>query len=247
MRPIRPLVLIALLLVASCANDAQTSDGGARPRADGGLQTAGLTASCGGAVFDRLPPDTSAFAPFTSFDELDLSGIGEEAPFFLKEFASSYEWFVTQEGEGWRQLFGQPSKPGRDPPYASLRLEVRDGGWAPVSWGQCRIELDAEEWGNARFVVDPAAPPAPDTDRISVLATEVACAGGQAPEDRNVRAVVLDEDERAVSIVILVEPTRGATTCQGNPAFPFEVELGSPLGEREILDASVYPPEPQWP
>lgn len=194
--------------------DAQTSDGGARPSADGGLQTAGLTASCGGAVFDRLPPDTSAFAPFTSFDKLDLSRIGEEAPFFLREFASSYEWFVTQEGEGWRQVFGQPSRPGVDPPYASLRLEMRDGEWAPVSWGQCRIELDAEGWGNARFVIDPKTPPDPEANRISVLATEVACAGGQAAEDRDVRAVILNEDERAVSIVILVEPTKGATEEQ---------------------------------
>jgi len=246
MRLIRPLVFMMVLLAASCADDPQTSDGGAQLGADGGPQTAGLTATCGGAVFDRLPPDTSAFAPFTSFDELDLSRVGGEAPYF-REFASGYEWFVTQEGEGWRQLFGQPSGPGMDPPYASLRVEMRDGGWAPVGWGQCRIELDAEGWGNARFVVDPATPPDPEADRISVLATEVACAGGQAPEDREVRAVILDEDEHAVSIVILVEPTKGATDCQGNPAFPFEVELGSPLGEREILDASVYPSEPQWP
>jgi hypothetical protein len=62
-----------------------------------------------------------------------------------------------------------------------------------------------------------------------------------------VQAVILEENERAVSIVILVEPTEGATSCQGNPAFPLEVELASPLGDREILDASVSPPEPQWP
>jgi hypothetical protein len=246
MRLIRPLVFLAVLLAASCANEPQTSDGGLQA-ADGGLQTAGLTASCGGAMFDRLPPDTSALAPFTSFDELDLSRVGGEAPFFL-EFASAYEWFVTQEGEGWRQLFGQPSSPGVDPPYASLRIEMSDGEWAPVGWGQCRIELGAEGWGNARFVLDPEAPPDPGTDRISVLATEVECAGGQAPEDRDVRAVILDEDERAVSIVILVEPTEGDTSCQGNPPFPLEVELDSPLGAREILDASVYPPkQQQWP
>ena len=235
-----------VLLAASCADDGQTSDGGAGPGADGGLRAAGLTASCGGAVFDRLPPDTSALAPFTSFDELDLSRVGGEGPYLL-EFALGYEWFVTQEGEDWRQLFGWPTRTDVDPPYASLRMEMLDGRWAPVGWGQCRIELDAEGWGNAGFVTDPGSPPNPDADRISVLATEVACAGGQAPEDREARAVILEEDERTVSIVILVEPTDGATTCQGNPSFPFEIELGSPLGQREILDASVYPPEPQWP
>jgi hypothetical protein len=222
------------------------TDGGARSVADGGPQTEGLTASCGGAVFDQLPPDTSALAPFNSFDELDLSRVGGEAPFF-KEFASNYEWFVTQEGEGWRQLFGQPSGPGGDPPYASLRIEMRSGGWAPVGWGQCRIELDAEGWGDARFVIDPRIPPDPEVNQISVEATEVGCAGGQAPEDSEVQAVILDENERMVSIVILVKRTKGATTCQGNPTFPFEVKLDSPLGDREIFDASVYPPERQWP
>lgn len=246
MRVFRPLVLLIVLLGASCAEEARKSDGTAPPSADGGLQAAALTASCGGTVFDQLPPDTSTMAPFASFDALDLSRIGGEAPFF-REFASGYEWFVTQEGEDWRQLFGQPSRSGMDPPYASLRIEMRDDGWAPLSWGQCRIELDAKGWGNARFVVDPKTPPDPEAEAIAVLATEVACAGGQAPDDREVRAVILNEDEHAVSIVILVEPTNGATDCQGNPAFPFMVELGSPLGEREILDASVYPPTLRWP
>ena len=245
MRLIRALMLVMMLLAPSCARDAQTGDGSARQSAAGELQTAGLTASCGGAVFDRLPPDTSALAPFNSFDELDLSGTGGEASYF-REFVSGYEWFVTQEGKDWRQLFGQPSRSGGDPPYASLRIEMRDDEWAPVGWGQCRIELHADGWGNARFVIDPEAPPNPGADRISILATENACAGGQAPEGREVRSAILDEDERSVSIVILVEPTKGGATCPGNPSFPFEVELGSPLGEREILDASVYPPEPQW-
>ena len=246
MRLMRPLMLAIVLLAASCANEPQTSDGGTQPSADPGPQAASLTASCGGAVFEQLPPDTSTFEPFGSFDELDLSRVGGEAPYLL-EFASGYEWFVTQEGGDWRQLFGQPSRSGVDPPYASMRIEMRDGRWAPVGWGQCRIELEADGWGNARFVVDPKTPSDPTADRISVLATENACADGQAPEDREVRSVILDQDERSVSIAILVEPTKGATTCQGNPAFPFEVKLGSPLGERKIVDASVFPPEPQWP
>ena len=244
MRLIRPLVLVIVLLAASCADAAQTSDAG--PGTDGGPQTAGLTASCGGSVFDRLPPETSAFAPFSSFDELDFSRVGGEAV-FVREFVSGYDWFVTQEGEGWRQLFGRPSRVDGDPPYASMRIEMSDGVWAPVGWGQCRIELDAKGYGNARFVADPDTPPDPQADRISVLATENECASGKAPEDRDVRAVILNEDERAVSIVILVEPKDGFADCQSNPAFPLEVELGSPLGDREILDASVYPPELQWP
>ncbi len=182
--------------------------------------------------------------PFTAFDDLDLSRAGEEAPFFL-EFAQGYDWVVTQEGEDWRQLFGEPVAPGGDPPYASLRIELSDGRWTPVGWGQCRIELEADGWGNARFVVDPKIPPDPDADRVTVMATENACASGMAPAGRDVRAVILDEDEHSVSVVILVEPKGG--DCPSNPAFPFEVQLSTPLGDRRILDASVYPPQRRWP
>ena len=246
MRRTRPLVLVMAVLAVACAEDVQTTNAPVQPNAEGGLQAAGLTASCGGSAFAQLPPDTSALTPFTSFDDLDLSQVGGEGPFF-REFASNYDWVVTEEGDGWRQLFGQPVGHRSDPPYAYLRIEKDDGGWAPVGWGQCRIEVDAEGWGNARFVIDPKARPDPETDQISVLATENACAGGGPPDGRQVKPVILSEDAHTISIVILVEPTQGATTCPGNPAFPVEVQLGSAIGDRDILDASVFPPERQWP
>lgn len=237
------LVLVLLLVATSCAEDASTSEAG-RPRSQGSPGEAGLVTSCGGAVFERLPPDTSSLEPFTSFDELDMSRVGGETPFFLG-FAEGFDWVVSDEGEGWRELFGESTATNADPPYASLRMELRDGRWAPVGWGGCRITLDAEGWGTATFVIDPQTPPDPAADRFTVSATEVACAGGEAPVGRDVRAVILDEDERSVWVVILVEPFGG--DCPGNPVFPFEVTLGSPLGDRRILDASVYPPEPVWP
>lgn len=202
-------------------------------------ESARLIPSCGGAVFDRLPPDTGALTRFDSFDDLDMSRMGGETPYF-QEFVSGYEWFVTQEGGSWRQLFGQ-STSGRG--YAYLRIESQDDLWTPVGWGQCQIELTAEGWGNARFVLDPKHLPDPGATSIRVLATEVACAGGMPPDDREVRAVV-EESEDEISIVILVEPTKGGADCPGNPAFPYEVELSSPIGDRTILDASTYPPNP---
>jgi hypothetical protein len=227
--------LVALmLLTAACAGG--TIGEPAEP---------GLFASCGGARFSELPPDTSSFAPFASWSEVDLANLGGEAPFF-EEFVDRYTWFVTDESASTRVLFGEPTEPGGDPPYAYADLELRDGQWAPRGWGQCRIELEADGWGNARFTLDPAVRPDPRSSTLSVLATEMACAGGEAPHGREVRAIVLDETDEAVSIVILVEPRGG--DCPSNPAFEFQVDLGSPLGDRTILDASVYPPlEREWP
>lgn len=60
--------------------------------------------------------------------------------------------------------------------------------------------------------------------------------------------VVLASDETSVSIVVLVEPVSGAATCESNPSFPIEIDLGEPLGDRTIQDASVDPPlDRPWP
>jgi hypothetical protein len=237
--------LVALLLLAgACAGrDAAPRAGGA----SGEPSEPAVFASCGGVRFPDLPPDTSSFVPFASWSEVNLANLGGEAPFF-EEFVNPYTWFLTHQSASERVLFGEPSGPGTgDPPYAYAALELRDGQWAPTGWGQCRIELEADGWGNARFGLDPALRPDPQSRTVPVLATEVACAGGQTPQGREVRSVVLDETDEMVSIVILVEPPTGGQTCPGNPSFEFQVNLGSPLGDRTILDASVYPAlEREW-
>ena len=185
----------------------------------------------------------STLPVFAAWDDLDLAGTGGE----LLGFVEGYDWFVTEESASARSLFGLPRSPGGRtlPAYASL--ELRDGRWATVGWGDCRIELGADGWGNARFTMDPSSPPDPSATTLTVLASEMNCAGGGPPDDREVRATVVDDSEEAVAIVILVEPVQGAVTCQGDPDFPFEVALPSAIGDREIVDASVYPFEVRWP
>lgn len=237
-------VLVAVTLLAACGHESASVDPVIGPTHEGGAPVAdGLTASCGSARFDELPPDTAGLPSFTSWEQVDLSGLGGEGSFF-----DAYHWYVAGETEEARNLFGRPRhEGGGGAPYAYLSLELREGRWTPVGWGDCRIEVDVDGWGNARFEVDRSDPPDPEATRVSVLATEMGCAGGGPPTGRDVRAVVVDMNDEAVSIVILVEPPEGAATCPGNPSFPFEVELGAPLGDREILDASIYPSEVRWP
>jgi hypothetical protein len=239
------LGLVALLLLAAACSGPDPA-----PRADGAsgaTSEPAVFASCGGVRFPDLPPDTSSFVPFASWSEVDLANLGGEAPFF-QEFVDPYTWFLTDQSASERVLFGEPTEPSAgNPPYVYAALELRDGQWSPTGWGQCRIELEADGWGNARFTLDPAIRPDPQARTVSVLATEVACASGQPPQGRDVRAVVLDETDEVASIVILVEPATGDQTCPGNPSFEFQVDLSSPLGDRTILDASVYPPlEREW-
>ena len=50
------------------------------------------------------------------------------------------------------------------------------------------------------------------------------------------------------TFVVLVEDPQGDQDCPSNPSFPLEVDLGSPLGERTVLDAGVQPAlERPWP
>lgn len=232
------------MLLTACVDGSGPDRGETRTGPGTGLNAEDLYGSCGGVRFDQLPPDASGFTAYRSWSDVDLAPLEGEAPYF-KEFIDGYDWFGAARSQDSWMLFGQPRAAPKDPPYAYASLELRDGSWTPVGWGQCRIELTAEGWGNARFVV--AGSPDPDRERISVRATEMACAGGLPPKDREVQAVVLDQNDEAVSVVILVEPTKGASDCPGNPAFDFEVQLDSPLGQREVLDASVDPPVVAWP
>lgn len=246
MRDLSVLVASIVLLAASCADAAPTSDG-SRSRSTPTVGPDTLVASCDGVDFPSVPPDSSAFAPFEPWSGVDLTDLGSEARYFRK-FVGMFEWFTTQETADSIVLFGDPvGRPRGRNPYASATLEVRQGRWVPVGWGHCGIRLSAPGWGNAEFVVDPSQPPDPTSDRVTVQATEVACAGGEAPADREVRSVVVSEDAESVSVVILVEPSRGATECPGNPPFEFELELDQPLGDRALEDASTYPAEVRWP
>lgn len=150
-------------------------------------------------------------------------------------------------------MFGVPDPAAAEPStgnpfYADATFGRENDRWVPQSWGQCRIEVNSADWGNAAFGLDPDVEPDPASSTISVVAWERACASGRAPEGRGVQAVVMDADEQTVAVVILVEPVHGDAECPGNPSFSFEVDLGEPLGERTVLDASVDPPfERPWP
>ena len=238
------LATAVALAFAACGDtspEAEDEDPGAGD-APGGLQ-----ASCGGVAFDSVPADPSRLEPVGAvWAEVDLTNIGMEADFW-----DLYDWSIATQSDEELGLFGTPIKPTTvegEPQYASARLDREGDRWTPHSWGQCRIELAAPGYGPARFVLDPDHEPDPDATTLAVQATEMSCAGGEAPAGRDVRSVVVAQDDTSVSIVVLVEPPTGNSTCPGNPSFPFEVDLGAPLGDRAVLDAGQQPAIPRpWP
>lgn len=84
--------------------------------------------------------------------------------------------------------------------------------------------------------------PSPDDASIDLLVTERACASGKGAEGR-IELVELNETVEQIHLRIGVRRLRGGQECPGNPPTPFTVELSEPLGDREIVDASVIPPQ----
>lgn len=238
--------MIDRLATALCAVLVAAAGCGTEPTPKAAAQApADLRAACGEVTFDSIPADPAAFPPWDeAVDPIDRTRIEPEGGFF-----DVHDWYVASRTESELSLFGVPHEPlVEDPRFAYAGL-IKDGGtWVLRGWAHCRIEISAPGWGNAAFVLDPAVEPDPATTAISVLTWEKACASGRTPEGRQVRPVVLAADESSVSIVVLVEPVTGGADCPSNPSFPLEIELGSALGDRTVLDAGVQPAhERPWP
>lgn len=97
----------------------------------------------------------------------------------------------------------------------------------------------------ATWQLDPAFDrPSPSDTEVHVVVTERQCANGQRPGDRlQPPEVALSTD--AVVVTFLVESllvTESTVTCPDNPAVPYDVQLGEPLGERDLFDGGESSP-----
>ncbi len=75
---------------------------------------------------------------------------------------------------------------------------------------------------------------------LRCLVTETACASGR-PADGRILDPWVAVDETQVLVVFAVRAGTGAQTCQGNPSSRVRVDLGEPLGERQLLDGGRFP------
>lgn len=86
--------------------------------------------------------------------------------------------------------------------------------------------------------LDPAKPANESSTTISVLATGQACSSGQPMGDR-LRPVELAATADSIYVLLVAEAPEGSQTCQGNPEEPVTIDLGEPLGSRQIIDARM--------
>ena len=118
------------------------------------------------------------------------------------------------------------------------------GPWIVTGWGDCQPQrVLPPGLGEGSWTVDPAASrPGAETQTFTALVTERDCASGQSSEGRVVGPDILEVGDE-VLVTFAVRPLGGdAQSCQGNPPTRVVVDLGEPLGDRQLLDGGTLPP-----
>lgn len=179
-----------------------------------------------------------------------LAGVEVPPPSELGDLA---EWSVVTESPDRLVLVRALDEPqdlggGDLRTHELLAVEVVDAsnvpppGWALRAWTSCSFAVPGA--GSATVTFDPDSPPDPTSAQVALLVTETRCNSGEDAEGR-VEVIELRETADTVEVVLAVRPRdAGAADCQSNPPTPFVLELEDPLGDRELLDASVIPSRP---
>jgi hypothetical protein len=125
---------------------------------------------------------------------------------------------------------------------AFVTLVNGTAGWEMNEGGRCDLAVQPPDGaGYASWRIDPASPPTAASTQVTVLATEVACAGGNAPLGRLLPPIILATEE-AVTIAVFFRTAPGSNDCPGNPEVPVIVDFGGALGSRRLFDGSSVPP-----
>ena len=257
-RPGPWLAVVPLVVVlAGCGGETSTSgrDPGAEVDLPVVLVDGEVQVSCGGesgwptsAMADGIEPPVPAEEISVALDAIATEpGLSAETGRVLPDGGRS-EWRVLA-GDDQHLFLGIGSwtdqGPSQDPDdqgrYMSLELE--NGKWTWRGHGDCRrliplLEQDGMMW------VELSAPGG-GLDRTSTTLTvgvnEIACTSSRDPEPF-LQSPSVVETEESVTIYWTSEAPTGAQACPGNPTVEQQVTLAEPLGDRELLDASTWPP-----
>lgn len=134
-------------------------------------------------------------------------------------------------------------------PMIAIDTRNTDGIWTVRGLGVCAPLLALPAGLNGATWRLPVGAPMPDPNTASFVAmvTERECVSGRSSAGRVLPPLIVREPTRVLVVfAVLPPPTTGMETCPGNPPTPVTVDLGAPLGVRELLDGSVFPPAQVW-
>ena len=191
-----------------------------------------LTYGCGGrATFTAEDVEAARDAP----DEL-LQAIEALRRTMDGAMLPGDGWFVVAETRRRSDLLA----PLNDQ-FASASFERQGDRWKPVGWGDCLPRLELPDKSVLEWEFAPKSyPPGSEAKEIDVLVSEISCSSG-----RDIEGLIESDityTESAVEVVFTAPPLeKGFYTCQGTGPVEHTLQLEEPIGERKVLDLSVYP------
>ena len=184
--------------------------------------------------------DEQAANPAAAALRAHLAGAGPDI-----DFLPDRGWHMT----GMDARLAEFVTVGGDLGMKSVSVENGATGWKVSGWGDCqpRIELPVG-LGAAEWAFDPVQPkPGPATQVFDAMVTELSCNSGQPADGRIVGPQVIKSADK-VLLIFAVRPRPGAQDCPSNPATRVTVDLGEPLGPRQLLDGGrLAPGDPAQP
>lgn len=231
------IAFASLVLLAGCGQSPGASAGPSPT--PGAIGADDLRFSCG-----RFPFGTEILVEPGRNDEDDPNPAAEALRRHLAQPGPDIDFLPD---DGWT-LAGMDDQlaefiiVGGDLGMKSVSVENQGGGWKVTGWGDCQPTIVlAAGLGEAEWAWGGPGTPGPDTQTFDALVTERSCASGRSSEGRVVGPEIVRTDEM-VLVMFAVRPLPGQFfTCPSNPSTRVPVDLGEPLGDRQLLDGGRLP------
>lgn len=201
----------------------------------------------GGAVADRVPvaamedAERDALAAAQWDDGTPLSSLADD------------DWYRANATDDTVTVIRDVETPN-DPTWSAilpdreiLTVSWVDGatnlppGWYVSQSSPCALTVDLGDLQVPALALRTA--PDPESRELALSVTEMACNSGEDAQGR-IEVVSVEESADQVRLVLGTAPRGGVQNCPSNPATPFTVTLDDPVGDREIINASLVDPRP---
>jgi len=134
-----------------------------------------------------------------------------------------------------------------DPPLLGGYVVLRSDGdsWRYAQSGSnCLVRPHREGRTLARWGHDPAGPEVSSaTSTLHLIVNDEPCASGIGPDER-LDDPIIKSTPTALTITFTSRPPPGDQNCPSHPPARRLVTLPEPLGDRELRDGGIFPPQP---